>query len=153
VAYVIFLCFLCDVNAVLNIKHETNGFFCLKHRSGRPSSLELAYVTDVKVTYSFLKRWSKRLRICTSLLWQQEQDLNRNPAMSTWRPLPGNYRNNVRVVMNEIIWETQPHHSGWQCRTLNKTSLGGLPWKLWRNSYSGTPEAVSNCFNLRLMLN
>lgn len=35
--------------------------------SGQPLSIELVYVTDVKVTSCVLKRSSIRLRICTSL--------------------------------------------------------------------------------------
>jgi len=114
-------------------------------------------VTDVKVTSSFLKRLSIRLRICISLRWQQTQDLNRNVAMSTWRSVTGNHRNNADAGMNEIIWE--PADTSFPVplyednikivRFVKRQTgqIGGgwwwLSYKLWRNSNSRTPEVCS----------
>lgn len=115
--------------------------------SGQPLSIELVYVTDVKVTSCVLKRSSIRLRICTSLRWQQQQDLNRNAAMSTWRSHTGNHRNNDGTVMSEIMHEPAANsvpafrNEDNNCRQQYKTSMGGdKPWKLWHNSCNETPE-------------
>lgn len=117
--------------------------------SGQPLSIALVYVTDVKVTSCVLKRSSIRLRICTSLRWQHQQDLNRHAAMSTWRSHTGNHRNNDGTVMNEIMHEPAAksvpafRNEDNNCRQLYKTSIGGgrgKPCKLRHNSCNETPD-------------
>lgn len=129
--------------------------FCFKWRetfliyravNGQPLSIELVYVTDVKVTSCVLKRSSIRLRICTSLRWQQQQVLNRNAAMSTWRLRTGNHRNNDGTVMSEIMHEPVSksvpafRNEDNDFRKPYKTSMGDKPYKLWHNSWIETPE-------------